>query len=134
MGALLRVGSTGELVRALQRELKAAGFDPQGTDGVFGAHTRAAVAAYQRAHGLSVDGVAGPQTMHALHTDGFGPSNPHAPTSVGGARLFGADTSHWQSDAGFQQSIAGAKWSAIGVTDGHTFTDPVFRQRWAELG
>jgi lytic murein transglycosylase len=40
----------------LQRRLTAAGFDTEGADGVIGARTRAAIAAYERAQGLPVTG------------------------------------------------------------------------------
>jgi membrane-bound lytic murein transglycosylase B len=40
----------------LQRRLTAAGFDTQGSDGVIGAKTRAAISAYQASVGLPVDG------------------------------------------------------------------------------
>ena len=40
----------------LQRRLTAAGFDTEGTDGVIGARTRAAIEAYQRRAGLPVTG------------------------------------------------------------------------------
>lgn len=42
--------------QALQRGLTAAGFDTGGTDGVMGAKTKAAIAAYQQAAGLPVTG------------------------------------------------------------------------------
>lgn len=42
--------------QALQRALTAAGYDTGGTDGVIGARTRAAIAAYQAAAGLPVTG------------------------------------------------------------------------------
>jgi lytic murein transglycosylase len=42
--------------QALQRRLTAAGFDTEGTDGVIGPKTRAAISAYQRAQGLPVTG------------------------------------------------------------------------------
>ena len=40
----------------LQRRLTAAGFDTDGTDGVIGAKTRAAISAYQQSRGLAVTG------------------------------------------------------------------------------
>jgi lytic murein transglycosylase len=40
----------------LQRRLTAAGFDTEGSDGVIGARTRAAISAYQQANGLAVTG------------------------------------------------------------------------------
>jgi membrane-bound lytic murein transglycosylase B len=41
----------------LQRRLTAAGFDTEGSDGVIGAKTKAAIAAYQTRMGLAVTGV-----------------------------------------------------------------------------
>ncbi len=55
---VLRIGSRGEMVRALQTALKAAGFDPGAIDGVFGAKTKAALAAFQKAKGIPATGVA----------------------------------------------------------------------------
>lgn len=40
----------------LQRRLTAAGFDTEGTDGVIGSKTRAAIIAYQNSHGLAATG------------------------------------------------------------------------------
>lgn len=62
----LREGSTGPDVKVLQTALLAAGFDPQGDDGVFGPDTGAAVERFQTAHDLAVDGVVGPATTAAL--------------------------------------------------------------------
>jgi putative chitinase len=53
-------------VKILQAALLAAGFDPQGDDGVFGPDTEAAVERFQTAHGLDVDGIVGPATGAAL--------------------------------------------------------------------
>lgn len=59
------LGSTGSAVRALQRQLNAHGASLT-VDGDFGSATDAAVRSFQSSHGLSVDGVAGPQTWNAL--------------------------------------------------------------------
>jgi peptidoglycan hydrolase-like protein with peptidoglycan-binding domain len=40
--------------------------NPQGADGKFGPHTQAAVASFQRQHGLTADGKAGADTASAL--------------------------------------------------------------------
>lgn len=53
-------------VRALQRRLARAGFRPGPVDGLYGPLTEQAVRRFQLAHGLSVDGVAGPQTLTRL--------------------------------------------------------------------
>jgi len=65
-GGLLRESSRGPQVVSLQQSLRSAGFDPGPVDGAFGPKTRAAVVAFQRAHHLTADGVAGPQTLSAL--------------------------------------------------------------------
>ncbi|MBS1151964.1 MAG: mannosyl-glycoprotein endo-beta-n-acetylglucosaminidase [Myxococcaceae bacterium] len=78
----LRVGSSGESVRALQQRLLQAGFDPGGVDGQFGGRTKAAVERFQQQKGLTVDGIAGNQTMRAFAGEStFEP----APTAPGAA-------------------------------------------------
>jgi peptidoglycan hydrolase-like protein with peptidoglycan-binding domain len=62
----MREGKRGWDVAALQFLLHERGFEPGGFDGGFGPNTRSAVRRYQAAAGLSVDGVAGPSTVHAL--------------------------------------------------------------------
>ena len=57
---LLRLGSTGKAVVALQRALRI------GADGEFGRMTHSAVVSFQRKHGLEADGVVGPRTWRAL--------------------------------------------------------------------
>jgi peptidoglycan hydrolase-like protein with peptidoglycan-binding domain len=82
---LLRQGSRGTQVRDLQEALRAAGFDPGPVDGVFGPRTRAAVLAFQRAHGLAADGIAGPVTKGALARvvrDGVEANPPSAPDPI----------------------------------------------------
>jgi putative chitinase len=63
---VLKQGSTGPEVTALQIQLKTLGFDPKGTDGNFGPGTKAALIAFQKSKGLQPDGAAGPLTMVAL--------------------------------------------------------------------
>jgi chitosanase len=55
----------GEAVKALQKALAACGF-PVGIDGAFGKGTDAAVRAFQKSRGLTVDGIVGPATRTAL--------------------------------------------------------------------
>ncbi len=63
---MLTTGTRGSDVTRLQRTLASRGFNPGGADGVFGARTRAAVAAFQRSRGLSADGVVGRNTSRSL--------------------------------------------------------------------
>ena len=65
----LKNGSRGDDVKKLQQSLISAGYDlgTSGADGIYGAKTQAAVTAYQKANGLSVDGIAGDQTLGSLY-------------------------------------------------------------------
>jgi lysozyme len=63
--ATLKCGASGALVRRLQQALNATGFRVA-VDGDFGASTEAAVKRLQKAHGLTCDGQAGPQTWQVL--------------------------------------------------------------------
>jgi putative chitinase len=60
MNAVLRVGSRGETVRAVQAKLGLT------ADGAFGPGTERAVKAWQAANGLTADGVVGPKTLARL--------------------------------------------------------------------
>lgn len=62
----LKVGSTGQHVRNLQGLLHAAGRNPGSMDGVFGPRVRETVIAYQRAAGITADGLAGTKTFRTL--------------------------------------------------------------------
>ena len=66
--SILKRGSSGPEVLTLQSTLKQLGFDPNGSDGVFGGGTQAAVIAFQKSKGLTPDGMVGPGTMAALQT------------------------------------------------------------------
>lgn len=67
-GRQLYWGCEGEDVRQLQKTLLAKGYYQVRTaDGVFGQWTYDAVRAFQKDHGLSVDGIAGKNTLRALY-------------------------------------------------------------------
>ena len=57
---------TGSVVKDIQRELKARGFNAGGVDGVYGPMSQAAVVSFQAARGLVMDGEVGPATARAL--------------------------------------------------------------------
>ncbi len=65
----LRKGMKGEDVKKLQEALLKLGYDlgKCGADGDFGSATYNAVRAFQKAKGLTVDGIAGKATLGALH-------------------------------------------------------------------
>ena len=63
---LLKSGSTGPGVQLLQLALNRAGYGPLTKDGIYGSATASAVSRFQRANGLRVDGIVGPDTHKAL--------------------------------------------------------------------
>jgi peptidoglycan DL-endopeptidase CwlO len=75
-GEMLRIGSRGPAVAELQRMLGIA------ADGIFGRQTRAAVRSFQAAHGLEVDGIAGPITRGALGGGGGGGASQKLPAQT----------------------------------------------------
>ncbi len=64
--ALSRLGSQGEEVTAIQQALKDRGLFTGDVTGYYGTKTQTAVRRFQQQQGLSVDGIAGPQTLSAL--------------------------------------------------------------------
>jgi peptidoglycan hydrolase-like protein with peptidoglycan-binding domain len=73
---VLKQGSIGPQVLALQTRLKELGFDPGQIDGRFGSATTSAVTAFQKSRGLGADGKAGPQTLSALQLSSGGSAVP----------------------------------------------------------
>ena len=65
--SLLKQGSSGAEVIALQQKLKEHNFNPGSIDGIFGKNTRKAVIAFQKSVGLIPDGIVGNNTWAALN-------------------------------------------------------------------
>lgn len=64
----LKRGDQGLAVKSLQEELNTLGVSPPlAVDGDYGPATEQAVRAFQKAHGLVVDGIAGTQTLSTIH-------------------------------------------------------------------
>ena len=61
--ALSKYGSRGEEVRNIQTRLKKWGYMNGAVDGIYGTQTVEAVKKFQRKHGLTPDGIAGPATL-----------------------------------------------------------------------
>src|SRR5258708_15860137 len=97
----LRQGSSGQDVNDLQQRLKDLGFDPKGVDGHFGPGTRDAVMNFQQSKGLQADGIAGPNTMAALQSDG-------ADTAGGGLTSDAAEATAAEATAPTDDSGSGS--------------------------
>jgi N-acetylmuramoyl-L-alanine amidase len=64
--ALSKYGSTGDEVKQIQTKLKNWGYYTGSVDGIYGSKTVAAVKLFQKKNNLTVDGIAGPNTLKAL--------------------------------------------------------------------
>ena len=65
----IKSGSKGEVVELVQRMLNEKGYACGSADGIFGAKTESAVKSYQKAKGLSADGIVGDITYAKLFAD-----------------------------------------------------------------
>ncbi len=109
-GPTLSIGSTGQDVRRLQRifvMMKTLDFTH--ITGTFDAQTQQAVKDFQAGAGLTVDGIAGPATWHAL------PADPNTPKLSHGAS--GAAVTALQK--GLKKFSAPGNPTDPGIVDGH---------------
>lgn len=83
-------GSSGSVVTKIQQRLRDEGYYTYTIDGIYGSRTTAAVKKYQRARGLTVDGICGPNTLSAL---GISVGSPSADSNTRAllARLISAE-------------------------------------------
>ncbi|HQT82718.1 MAG TPA: peptidoglycan-binding domain-containing protein, partial [Candidatus Paceibacterota bacterium] len=99
----LGVGSRGADVTALQQYLLDNGFSiPAGATGYYGAQTRAAVIAFQKAHGIEQAGVVGPQTRAELNKGVVATTPETTPVAAGKTNLTAGQAS---AIIGFLQSF-----------------------------
>ncbi len=78
----LKTGSSGDMVLKLQAKLHDLGYYQGALDGSFGTGTSNAVASFQSANQLSADGIAGMETLRALHLISIDVSRSSASTNV----------------------------------------------------
>lgn len=106
---LLREGMAGGIVKMVQELIIGMGYScgPAEADGVFGPATTAAVRNLQADHGLEVDGIVGPMTMHTiseayawarppLPAPGPAPSWPGRYLLLADPMVNGVDVAQWQ--------------------------------------
>ncbi|MEO1049300.1 MAG: GH25 family lysozyme [Bacteroidota bacterium] len=128
---LIRTGDQGDLVKSWQSFLNQQGFDCGVADGIFGANTANATKAFQSAHGLSADGIAGPNTISVAKDLGF--SLPVSGFPPAGNINVVVDISHHQASADFQAVKGDGILGVISkATQGTTYTDPTYAERRVE--
>ena len=66
---MLKNGSQGSAVEKLQKRLKALGYFEEDVTGYFGSYTEKCVKEYQKAAGLTVDGIAGSDVLGTIYKD-----------------------------------------------------------------
>ena len=96
----IQYGDSGDKVTALQTALVKLGYSTNGIDGRFGAGTRKAVIAFQKANGLTADGLAGTQTQNLINSQA---SAATSDTSGSGSSTTTADSS--ASSSGFTRTL-----------------------------
>ena len=89
----IRRGADGDLVDELQVILDAKYGAELDVDGSFGAATEAAVKAFQKSKGLTVDGIVGPKTWKALGVDHFADTGKMIPDGASAPADAGVDIS-----------------------------------------
>ncbi len=131
----LTIGSKGSDVTALQTWLIAKGFSvPAGATGYFGAQTKAALAAYQAANGISpAAGYFGPKTRAAVNASG---STTTGGTTTGGTTTGGTTTGG--SLSGGEGSldnfkIVGASSTSLNAADNDTVYGFEFKADGSDL-
>ncbi len=120
----LRLGSTGDAVTRLVQELIKQGYYTGSVTNVYTSAVQAAVRAFQSAKGLTVDGIAGKQTQHAL----FGTVEPGADDYTDyNFQFYPAEKIDWYT-GGIQQLWAkGASYKIYDVKTGIVW----WARRWA---
>ena len=78
---VLKQGSRNAAVKQLQQDLKDNGYFPANPTGNFGLITKDAVIKFQKANGLTVDGIAGSKTLAAIK------NSSTAPSGIGGEKF-----------------------------------------------
>ena len=110
----LRKGYTGDDVRTVQQRLKELGYYTSSIDGVYGNGSIAAVKAFQKANGLTADGLAGSRTFQVL----FSSSAIAAGGSTGGSASdsgssSGSSSGSTESTGTYETLRYGAKGDAV---------------------
>ena len=97
--AILRYGTRSDEVLKLQQNLKTLGYYDGSVTGNFGRLTKEAVYNFQKANGLSADGVAGAKTLSSISGKLSGNSSSGNSSSSGSSNSSGSSSSNNSSDS-----------------------------------
>ena len=111
-GTTLKIGSASSAVATLQNRLIALGYLTGKADGIFGTKTSLAVIAFQKANGLTPDGIAGAKTIAKLN-------KPNAVSATGGQSTTTAPSI--QSGSVSASSVRYANWYTEVRTKARTY-------------
>ena len=106
-GTLLKQGSSGAAVRALQENLKTLGYYTGTVTGNYGSLTKEAVRQFQKKNGLAADGVAGARTLAKISEVMAGKSGGGQTGSAGGTVTPDATAAPAGSDTMLQKGSSG---------------------------
>ncbi|KYG30604.1 peptidoglycan-binding protein [Alkalihalobacillus trypoxylicola] len=116
--SILRNGSRGGAVTTLQNQLSSQGYYKISIDGIYGNGTAQAVRNFQKDHNLTVDGIAGPQTMNALANKvGGNSSNSGSSNSNSGSSNSNSGSSSNSNSSSSNSSILRVGVSGQAVTN-----------------
>lgn len=119
--SLLKYGDRGQSVVQLQSKLADLGFYPYSIDGIYGRLTENAVRSFQKAHGLTADGIDGPHTSSALNKDAARVSHiiSDAKALIGTPYVYGGESPSGFDCSGFVQYVYSENGISVPRTAAH---------------
>lgn len=112
---ILRPGARGDQVRQLQIALSERGFSG-GTSGVYGPKTQQSVRDFQRSAGITVDGIAGPQTYGAINGTSASSNSSSSTSSSSSSATTVSSSSSVESIISSARSVMGSPYQWGGTT------------------